>query len=148
MKLNRGFTLIELLVVISIITLLSSVVLSSLSSARSKAMDSAVKAALKQLAIQSQNYRDTQGDFGASVLTCAAVSPATHFFKSDATAVRILANIATNAVSGTSIVCTTDVTGQLWAVSIAALKGGGNFCMDNSGGWFKSFTTNSNGVCS
>lgn len=146
MKSNKGFTLIELLVVISIIALLSSVVLSSLGAARNKAGDTAVKAALKQLATQSQNYRDTQGDFGASVTTCTS-SPTPHFFKSDATAVKILANIASNAVSGTSIVCTTDASGQLWAVSVAALKGGGNFCMDNSSGWFKPFTTNSNGVC-
>ncbi|MDB5259082.1 MAG: hypothetical protein JWO73_290 [Candidatus Taylorbacteria bacterium] len=39
MKTNRGFTLIELLVVISIVSLLSSIVLASLTSARAKSRD-------------------------------------------------------------------------------------------------------------
>ena len=46
---TKGFTLIELLVVISIISLLSSVVLSSLSSARSKARDAKRMSDLRQI---------------------------------------------------------------------------------------------------
>ncbi|MEI6490188.1 MAG: type II secretion system protein [bacterium] len=56
---NRGFTLIELLVVIAIIALLSSVVLASLSQARAKGKDAAIKSDLRQMTILlQQEYND------------------------------------------------------------------------------------------
>ena len=54
---TKGFTLIELLVVISIISLLSSVVLSSLSSVRSKARDARRMSDLRQIKIALELYR-------------------------------------------------------------------------------------------
>ena len=54
-----GFTLIELLVVISIIGLLSSVVLASLSNARVKAADSAVKSQLAQMRAEAELVYDS-----------------------------------------------------------------------------------------
>ena len=53
---QRGFTLIELLVVISIISLLSSVVLASLNSARLKAKDSKKMLELNQLITSLERY--------------------------------------------------------------------------------------------
>jgi type II secretion system protein G len=58
---NKGFTLIELLVVISIIALLSTVVLSSLTTARKKARDVQRKAIVKQIQNALELYRNDNG---------------------------------------------------------------------------------------
>ncbi len=57
---KRGFTLIELLVVIAIISLLSSVVLASLNSARIKARHARRASDLKQLQLALNLYYDSQ----------------------------------------------------------------------------------------
>jgi general secretion pathway protein G len=57
----KGFTLIELLVVISIIALLSSVVLSSLNTARARARDSKAKTELAQVRTALYMYQDKFG---------------------------------------------------------------------------------------
>lgn len=55
-KETRGFTLIELLVVIAIIGILSSVVLASLNTARSRARDATRKSDMKQLQTALELY--------------------------------------------------------------------------------------------
>lgn len=55
---KKGFTLIELLVVIAIIGILSSVVLASLNTARSKGNDAAVKSNLSNLRAAAEIYYD------------------------------------------------------------------------------------------
>lgn len=59
----RGFTLIELLVVIAIIGILSSVVLASLNTARSKARDAVRKSDLKQLQNALEVYFNDHGAY-------------------------------------------------------------------------------------
>lgn len=56
---KKGFTLIELLVVIAIIGILSSVVLASLNSARTKSRDTKRVADLKQLQVAYEMYFDS-----------------------------------------------------------------------------------------
>ena len=58
-----GFTLIELLVVISIIGLLSSIVLTSVNSARAKARDARRIADLKQIQAALEFYYHTNGQY-------------------------------------------------------------------------------------
>ncbi len=66
MKTNQlGFTLIELLVVISIIGLLSSIVLTSVNSARNKAKVARAAADLKQLVLVLNFYLDGPNGNGA-----------------------------------------------------------------------------------
>ena len=68
-KNNKGFTLIELLVVIAIIGILASVVLSSLSSAKSKGKDAAVKSQLSQIRSQSEIYYSAVGENYENICT-------------------------------------------------------------------------------
>lgn len=62
---QKGFTLIELLVVVAIIGILSSVILVSLSSARSKARDSKRVQDMKQIELALDMYLDDYGSYPA-----------------------------------------------------------------------------------
>ena len=73
MKNKKGFTLIELLVVISIIALLSSIVLASLSSARSKARDAQRLMNSKQLRNALELYYNDNNQYPC-VAPCAGGS--------------------------------------------------------------------------
>lgn len=63
---SRGFTLIELLVVVAIIGVLSSIVLSSLTTAREKARDASRLGALRTLKTALELYYDKYGYYPAS----------------------------------------------------------------------------------
>jgi len=60
---NKGFTLIELLVVVAIIGLLSSVVLASLNTARTKGRDTKRISEIRQLQTALEFYYDKNGSY-------------------------------------------------------------------------------------
>jgi prepilin-type N-terminal cleavage/methylation domain-containing protein len=66
---NKGFTLIELLVVISIISLLSSIVLASVASARVKARDAVTVQNIKQLTLAMELYYNDYGFYPGALNT-------------------------------------------------------------------------------
>lgn len=143
-----GFTLIELLVVISIISLLSGVVLSSVNSARAKASDTAVKAALKQVYTQAEHYRVDNPGYGTGAQGATDTTSCTAGVFSDSRMAEIKNNILSNAASGATFSCATGSSGQKWAMMVSPLKSGAStsWCVDNSGN-FKATSAVTGGVC-
>lgn len=73
-RMRQGFTLIELLVVIAIIGLLSSIVLASLSTARSRAQDAKRQGDLRALSTAIEHYFIQNGNLPRTSGWCTYIS--------------------------------------------------------------------------
>lgn len=139
---SKGFTLIELLVVIAIIAVLSSIVIASLRSARIKASDNAIKAAMTSLRSQAEIYWVSNNNFGVNIGVCDGGGGLFDDPKIEEVETYIEAN---NAI-GATISCQTSPDGEHYAFGVSLLHGGGTWCVDNSS-WFNTGTVQANGTC-
>ena len=123
---NKGFTLLELLVVIAIIGILSSVVISSLSSARSKANDAKVKSQLSNIRGAAELYFNSKLNYGTSTNSCSG-----GMFQDSVSGLQSLTLSANYPVGENTIVCNSN--GSAYAVADNLSATGTWWCVDSSG---------------
>jgi prepilin-type N-terminal cleavage/methylation domain-containing protein len=130
-NLSKGFTLIELLVVIAIIGLLSSIVLASLNTARSKADDSAVKSNLSQLARLAALYFNNYESYGSSANNTSCTQSGTIF--TDTSVVNQI-YAAQNASGGTAVCASSSGFSSKYAIAVPLKSNSSQYwCVDSSG---------------
>ena len=138
---SRGFTLIELLVVIAIIGILSSVVLASLNTARSKGNDAAIQSDLSTIQTEAEIYYGGTGNNSYAADGNAGTSCAGDVF-SDAVIVKAVAGAQT-ANGGTALTCNNSTTAYAVSSKMSTQRTSGTndyWCVDSTGGASKSTT--------
>ena len=132
---NRGFTLIELLVVIAIIGILSSVVLVSLNSARSKGTNARIEQETNQIRTALETEFD--GARYPSLVTGGVVGGTGNLGDTSSNAnIKTLA-LDLNKLNGKTGVASVAIfatsTFNAYAIQVASVAGVGFVCVDSSG---------------
>ena len=117
--------------VIAIIGILSSVVLASLTTARTKGQDAAVQSTMASMRSQAElYYSSTNNTYGVTTTACNA-----GMF--GATGTGGLSNLLKGATTSAGVSGTTGLTcdsiGTAWSVSMLMPSGGQTWCVDSTG---------------
>jgi prepilin-type N-terminal cleavage/methylation domain-containing protein len=130
-KLQKGFTLIELLVVIAIIGILSSIVLASLSSARSKGTDAAITSTLSNMRAQAELFASNNNGNYATTTPANAVCTTGIFVATDGLR-SLTTDLIAKAPAGT-VTCAASSTAWAVKANLASAPSGGSACADSTG---------------
>ena len=128
----RGFTLIELLVVIAIVGILSSVLMSSLNTARAKGSDAKTKSQLSSLRSAAEIYQISNGNYG-SVATDSCTDVVPDFFEDAASGMLQYTTQVPNYPAGATLSCHTDGTAYAVSALLLSSSTGEAWCVDSAG---------------
>jgi prepilin-type N-terminal cleavage/methylation domain-containing protein len=116
---NSGFTLIELLVVVAIIGVLSSIVLSSLNTARVKARDTKRLTSLRQIQSAVELYYDVNGTYPVLLAYHNTSSGDINWLTGLATAIRpFLGSLPSDSTAGGYLYSSTN-SGQKYGLGVS-----------------------------